>query len=393
MRRGLLSVSNILTGLAMAAIAATGASAADFPNPLATEPLGTSAALPEKYPTNWIFVQDLHFMSLLDGKAAIIDITAENNNLKGQIPVAQFGNLTPSTTKPEIYVGETFYSRLTRGERTDVITIWDTRTLSPKGEIVLPGGKRSQSVTIKNSLQLTNDEKWALVFNFTPGASVTVVDLEARSILGDIEIPGCSQVYPTGARGFSALCADGTVTSVVLDEKGAAVKTVSSKPFNDIDKDPMFMMPAMVGKTAWFATFLGNFKAIDLSGDVAKVAGGFSIKKPEGGDPEWRPGGWQVIASDASGLLYVLVSPHGHNGSHKDGGDAVWVVDPAKKALLRSIALKNHAISVEVSREEKPSLIASRADGFLDIYDPVTGNLVRSIGGVASDPMTMTAVR
>ena len=381
------------TALLMGIAFSTTAPAADFPNPLPEEALGTTATLPAKYPASWIFVHDLYFASLLDGRAAIIDVAAENGNLKGMIPVAQFGNLTPAQTKPEIYVGETYFSRGTRGERTDVITIWDTATLAPKGEIILPGGKRGQSVTIKNSLQLTNDEKWALVFNFTPGASVSVVDLDGRKVLNEIGIPGCAQVYPTGKRGFTSLCADGTLSSITLDETGNAAKTTSSKPFNDIDKDPMFMMPAMVGKTAWFVTFLGNFRGIDLSGDTAKVGPAFSITKPAGGQPEWRPGGWQVISADPSGKLYVLMNPAGREGSHKDGGTEVWVVDPAKKALVLQVPLRNHSVSVEVTQRDKPMLVASRPDGLLDVYDAATGTFIHSIGGVSSDPMTMTAVR
>ena len=390
MKRKFLACSALLlTSMALS----TAAVAADFPDPLPPEELGTSATLPEKYPANWMFVQDLYFASLLDGRAAIVDVAAENGNLKGQIPVAQFGNLTPSTTKPEIYVGETFYSRLTRGERTDVITIWDTKTLAPKGEIVLPGGKRSQSVTVRNSLQLTNGEKWALVFDFTPGASVTVVDLEGRKVLGDIGIPGCSQIYPTGARGFSSLCADGSIATVLLDEAGAATKTVSSKPFNDIDNDPMFMMPAMVGHTAWFTTFKGNFRGIDLSGDVAKVLPAFSITKPAGGNPEWRPGGWQVISADPAGNLYVLMNPAGKEGTHKDGGTEVWVVNPQKKALTLRIPLQHHSVSVEVTQQDKPLVVASLPGGNLDVYDAATGAFVRTITGTAADPMVMTAVR
>jgi methylamine dehydrogenase heavy chain len=372
---------------------ATASVAADFPNPLPEETLGASATLPQKYPSSWVFVHDLNFGSLIDGRAAVVDVGAENRNLKGQIPVAQFGNLTPSTTRSEIYVGETFYSRLTRGERTDAITIYDMATLAPKGEIVLPGGKRGLFVTVKNSLQLTNGEKWLLVFNFTPGASVSVIDLDSRKIISEIETPGCSQIYPTGARSFGTLCAEGTIASVQLDENGKATKTVTSKPFNDIDHDPIFMMPAMVGKTAWFVTFRGNFRGIDLSGDAAKVLPPFSIAKQAGGNPEWRPGGWQVISADPAGLLYVLMNPAGREGSHKDGGTEIWVVDPKKKALTKRIPLKNHTLSVELTNDGKPLLVAARVDGLLDVYSAASGDFVRSIGGVATNPMTITAAR
>jgi len=381
-----------MTALLAGAIALP-ALAERFPRPLPTEEVGRSETLPEKYPASWVFVNDAYYTSIIDERGVIIDTAAESRNLKGQFSAAQFGAIMPSMSRGEIYVAETFYSRGSRGDRTDVLTIWDTKTLAPKGEILLPGGKRSQAASIKNSLQLTNQSKWALVFNFTPAASVTIVDLDRKAVLADVDVPGCSEIYPTGERGFSSLCADGTIASVVLDEKGQAIRTVSSKPFNDIDNDPMFMMPTMVGRTAWFVTFMGNFKAVDLSGDVARVAGGFSIKKPEGGSPEWRPGGYQLIASDPAGLLYVLVNPFGRNGSHKDGGKTIWVVDPMKKALIRTIELANHAMSIEVTHEIKPALVAARADGGLDVYDTATGNLTRSILGVSMAPSTMTAVQ
>lgn len=382
-----------MAAFAMLLMSASAASAADFPQPLPEEPVPTVMELPERYPDSWVFVQDLHFNSLPDGRAAIVDVGIPNNNLRGQIPVAQFGNLLPSTTRGEIYVGETFYSRLTRGERTDVITIWDTKTLTPKGEVVLPGGKRGLFVTLRNALQLTNDEKWALVFNFTPGSSVTVVDLAARKILSDIDLPGCSLVYPTGTRGFTSLCADGTMTSIALDAAGKAGPAVTSETFNTIDDDPLFMTPAMVGRTGWFASFKGNLRAIDFSGAAAKDLGGFALPRQDGGEPEWRPGGWQVISADKAGLLYVLMNPKSGEGSHKDGGTEAWVVDPKAKALVRRIALKNHSISIEATQQDKPLLVASRADGSLDVYDAATGAFVRTIVSVVHDPMTMTAAR
>ena len=367
--------------------------AADYPQPLAEEPIPTTATLPDKYPDSWVFVHDLFFDSLLDGRATIVDVAADNHQVKGQVPVAQFGNITISSARGEILTGETFHSRLTRGDRTDVLTIWDMKTLAPKGEVVLPGGKRGLFVTMRNNLQLTNDDKWALVFNFTPAASVTVVDLDGRNILGDIDLPGCSLAYPTGPRGFTTLCADGTMSTITLDAAGKVASTVNSKPFNDIDDNPMFMTPAMVGKTAWFVTFKGSIRGIDFAGAAPRDLGIFNLPKTDGGTPEWRPGGWQVISSDKAGRLYVLMSPAGKEGSHKDGGTEVWVVDPAKKARVARIPLKNHSVSVEATQQEKPLLVASRPDGALDVYDAESGAFVRTIVGSAHDPMTMTAVR
>jgi methylamine dehydrogenase heavy chain len=93
---------------------------------------------------------------------------------------------------------------------------------------------------------------------------VTVVDLDAARVLNDIDLPGCSLVYPSGVRGFTSLCADGTMTSVDARPGGRARTAITSKAFNDIDKDALFMNPAMVGRTAWFASFTGNIRGIDL---------------------------------------------------------------------------------------------------------------------------------
>ena len=381
-------------GALLGAAPLAGAATAAYPQPLSLETIPASAALPASYPDSWMLVHDFNFNSIIDGRAAIVDVMAADTNLKGQIPVPQFGTIIAATKRSEIYTGDTFYSRLTRGERTDVVTIWDKATLAPKGEIPLPGNKRGQMVTIKNGFQLVNDEKWLLVFGFTPGASVYVVDLEARKVINEVSIPGCSMMYPTGQRSFSTLCADGTLSTITLDAAGQATTTVTSpKPVNDLDQNPMFMMPAMVGRTAWFATFKGQLHGFDLSGDTARDLGSFSLGTAPDAAPEWRPGGWQVVTADKAGRVYVLMNPNGRDGSHKDGGSDVWVMDPVKRVLVQRITLETPGVSIEATRQAQPRLVVARADGVLDVYDVASGKLERSLGGaITFSPMTMSAL-
>lgn len=383
------SAFGALLGAAPLAGAATA-----YPQPLPLETIPASASLPATYPDSWMLVHDFNFNSIIDGRAAIVDVMAADTNLKGQIPVAQFGTIIAATKRPEIYTGDTFYSRMTRGERTDVVTIWDKATLAPKGEIPLPGNKRGQMVTIKNGFQLVNDEKWLLVFGFTPGASVYVVDLEARKVINEVSIPGCSMMYPTGQRSFSTLCADGTLSTITLDAAGQATTTVTSpKPVNDLDQNPMFMMPAMVGRTAWFATFKGQLHGFDLSGDTARDLGSFSLGTAPDAAPEWRPGGWQVVTADKAGRVYVLMNPNGRDGSHKDGGSDVWVMDPVKRVLVQRITLETPGVSIEATQQAQPRLVVARADGVLDVYNVASGKLERSLGGaITFNPMTMSAL-
>lgn len=381
---------SLLLGAAMPLSAS--ADTTKFPAPLPEETLPSVTELPANWPKSWVLIHDLNFASILDGKLALVDTRSTDRPLKGLVRAAQFANELVAPDRGEIYTAETFYSRLTRGERTDAITIWDMKTLQPKGEIVLPDGKRQLSVTYPNVFQFTNGGKWALVANFTPAQSITVVDLEGRKVLGEIDLPGCTQIYPSGQRGFSSLCADGSIFSVTLDEKGQAASSSSVARVQDIDRQPLFGTPAMVGRTAWFVSYYGMVQGIDLSGPVARpLPGAFSVGKADGGAPQWRPGGWQVIASDAKGLLYVLMSPNGKEGSHKDGGTEVWVIDPVRKMRLSRIALKGQGLAIAVTREDAPQLIVARADGVIDVHDAATGAFVRTLGAtVAANPIVIT---
>lgn len=123
------------------------ATAGAKPPPLPEEEIGKIERLPADYPAHWVLVHDFHFNALVDGRVAVVDTHDAALPLKGLVRAAQFANMLHSRSKGEIYTSETFFTRLTRGERTDAITIWDTSTLEPKGEIILPGGKRQQSVT------------------------------------------------------------------------------------------------------------------------------------------------------------------------------------------------------------------------------------------------------
>ncbi|WP_219895022.1 amine dehydrogenase large subunit [Aquisediminimonas profunda] len=389
-----MSARPLLLALAMVPVLASLAEPAygqRFPDPLPPEETPASAKLPEAYPPSYVFVNDLIAIAMVTQRVAIVDVASDEAALKAQVQVGYWGQLLSSSTRPELYAAGTYYSRVTRGERTDAITIYDKATLKPIDEIILPGGKRGLLVTHKDNFQFTNDEKWALVFNFTPASSITVVDLVARRVLSDVDVPGCTFAYPLGKRGFMSLCADGTMLSVSLDEKGKVLDSVSSKAFNDIDNDPMNMIPARHGGKAWFTTFDGNIRAIDLSGSVARDLGAFALPHEKTALGEWLPSGWQPISVDPSGLLYVLMNPAGGERTQKQGGTEIWVIDPITKQRIKRFPLANAAVSIEVTHEESPSLVAARESGSLDVYDAATGSLRRSIKDVVVDVTAITA--
>ncbi|MEM7570991.1 MAG: amine dehydrogenase large subunit [Pseudomonadota bacterium] len=361
---------------------------AKFPTPLEAEPIPAIETLPKDYPDSWMIVHDFNFNSMVDGRFNVIDISGEGHGLKGTVPASHFAHMLAPKKAKEIYVAETYYTRMVRGERNDVITIYDRDTLAFKDEILLPDGKRAQMIELPNTFQLTNDEKWALVFNFTPASSVRIVDIEARKILNEIDIPGCMLTFPTGSRGFSTMCSDGGMTAISLGKDGKVEKQESIPAFNDIDNDPLFMFATQGSQLTHFVSYSGDLQTIDFSGDVPSVKERWSLL--DDSTQSWRPGGWQIISSDEQGQIYVLMHPDGFEGSHKNGGSEVWVVSPSKRKVLKRIELKNEAWSIGVSAGKEPMLVAASLAGFMDVYDVKSGSFLRQLEQtVAYNPVAM----
>ncbi|MGE0180959.1 MAG: amine dehydrogenase large subunit [Parvularculaceae bacterium] len=389
--KGAMNLNRFVLGaIACAGFAATSAFAE-----LPVEPTPASRTLPAEYPDSFVFLVDGNFWGIESGKVVIADVGHEWDHHRGAVGSAQFGYFAAAKTRPELYVVETFYDRGHRGKRTDVITIYDKATLNPTGEIVLPGGKRAQTLTEQGAFQLSSDERYAYVFNFTPASSVTVVDLEKRKIVGDVDIPGCVHAFALKGGGFASLCGNGGVVSTKLDENGKQVGQTMSAPFNDIDNEPMFTRPAIIGGVGYFPTYHGKIQEIDFNGDEAVVGESWPIVLPdaaEGGKrlfglmkakkPEHRlPSGWQLISSDDAGRIYLLMRATETIDDHDTGGDEVWVIDPKSRNVIDRIKLRGDSQLIEVTAGEDPYLVALNMDMSLDVLKASNGEFVRRIGG------------
>jgi methylamine dehydrogenase heavy chain len=217
-----------------------------------------------------------------------------------------------------------------------------------------------------------------LVFNFTPASSVTVVDLINRRVLGEIDIPGCSLVYPTGSRGFSTLCASGNLLSVKLDANGAVIGRSESKVFNPLDTDPLFTASTLVGGVRYFPSLHGRMQPIDMRTDEVKILPDWPLVPAADARKQWRPSGWQLLGSDERNLLYVVMQPNAHEGTHKDGGSEVWVYDVTTKERIKRLRLTRPGSSITLTHATEPLLLV-QADQRLDVYDAREGGLLRSM--------------
>jgi methylamine dehydrogenase heavy chain len=373
-RRKTPSAASALLAAAMlaTAILATPGPAADFPNPLPSESPQKVEILPARYPTGWAF---LNYSS---DRIELRNVGSDSREVKGQLQAHDSATLLVADKRAEIYVADTVWSRGQWGTRTDFITVYDKQSFKAVGEIVLPGGKRGLITAMEGMFAFTDDQRMALVFDFTPASSVSVVDLVKRTVLGDVDIPGCSLIYPTGSRGFSTLCSSGTLLSIRLDANGAVAGRSESKTFNPLDTDPLFTASAGIGGVRYFPSLHGRIQPVDMRADEVKILADWPLVPAADAGGNWRPSGWQLIGSDEQKLLYVLMQPDAHEGTHKDPGTEVWVFNAATKSRIKRLRLVRPGSSIALTHTAEPLLLV-QAGARIDVYDAANGALVRSM--------------
>jgi methylamine dehydrogenase heavy chain len=371
----------------------------------AADPVGAVVSLPAEPGPHWIWASDV-----LLRRAALID--GDTGRFLGQIP-AGVGIIAPHRSRDgrEIYQAETHYSRGSRGERTDRISISDAITLAPLGEIVIPP-KRSEHTSWIGGSALGDDGRFLAVFNLTPTTSLSIVDVAERRFVGEVETPGCSLVYAAGPRRFLSLCADGTALVLSLDESGGVAAREKTQRFFDPLADPIMEKPVRRGGEWIFVSFAGVAHGIDVSGPALRFAETWSLVDEAERAAEWRVGGPQNLAIHApSGRLYALMNQAGPD-SHKHPGKVVWVFDLAQRKRVQTIELRSPIATllmdqtktqpggaldwlfqmalpndgmerIVVTQDAAPLLFA--ASGFpaaLQVYDATTGAHLRDVSEV-----------
>jgi hypothetical protein len=166
--------------------------------------------------------------------------------------------------------------------------------------------------------------------------------------------------------------------SIRLDANGAVAGRSESKPFNLLDSDPLFAASAMLNGVRYFPSLHGRIQPIDMKTDDVKILPDWPLVPPADAAGNWRPSGWQLIASDDQKLLYVIMQADAKEGTHKDPGGEVWVFNAASKSRVRRLRLVRPGGSIALTHGRDPLLLV-QAGLRLDVYDPNSGALVRSM--------------
>lgn len=346
--------------------------------------------LPPKPGAHWVWVNDIVFHHMADGKAFLLD--GDSGRMLGMLSTGfGFNGVVLPANRAVILSPETYFARGTRGSRTDVVTLYDPRKLSPIGEIAIPA-KRAGTLPMVQNAALTDDDRFLLVYNFTPAQTVSVVDLRSRKLAGEIDIAGCALVYPTGPRSFFSLCGDGASLIVKLDETGKASGKQRSAKLFDPQSDPVTEKGVRDGNTWLFASFAGDIVPIAYAEGSVKAGTRWSLANAAERKDKWRPGGMQHLAVHAATRRLFSLMHQGGPDSHKDPGSEIWVYDIAGKRRTQRIALKDPATSITVTTDAKPLLFSIFIGApKVDVLDAQTGKLLRSIGEVGFTPSTLVA--
>lgn len=335
---------------------------------------------------------------------------ADSGKMEGSIPAGYVANLAIAPDNSHFLVSETYWTHGSRGQRQDLVTIWDAKTLTLVKEIPLPG-RALVGGKIQN-FQVSADGSKAYVYVMLPSSSVVWLDLGKQVVGGTVEIPGCALIFPWSASNFASLCADGSLAMV--DVGGAGPATVThSKPFFDGVNDPIYensFIDPPTGK-ALFLSYSGLVYPAKLGPDAIiekpwsiQQAAGFARAGTGVQELAWRPGGGQPAAyHKASGRLFVLM----HMGTfwtHKQGGTEVWVLDTNARKLLKRIPLQPIPTSglasdrpplygtIGVSQDSgKPLIYLVSDEGGGDVVmDAGTGEILRKVEHAGGDSVLVT---
>jgi len=326
------------------------------------------------------FVVDVEFESFVAGRVTVVD--PDKKRILGMVPTGFAAPSTLSHDQKTLYSADIFYSRGTRGTRTDVLTAWDSSTLAPAWELLIPT-KRAESLTQRYGLKTSSDDRFVYVYNFTPSTSVTVVDTQAKAVTSEIAIPGCVLNYPVGNRRFASLCGDGSLQVVTLNDQG--LETARSRtPFFDPNAEKLVERAVNVGDTYYFTTTTGTVRPVDFAGDAPKILPSWSLTNDEEKKAGWAPGGWQLMAvAPKLNRLYVLMHDAHEPMKWEDPSPLIWVFDLNTRKKVATLEAPVPVWSMQATGDDKPLLLGADVEGGLQIFDLTSNTLTGSMPKVA----------
>jgi methylamine dehydrogenase heavy chain len=302
---------------------------------------------------NWFWIWGSNAPNMVDGRAYLFD---DNGHSLGMLNTGMWTNgVVMGSQRDELYATEIYFSRGVRGTRSDVVTVYDSHTLSPKHEIPIPAKRMSALISTGLSV-LSDDDRFLLVLNFTPAQSISIVDLENQRFVEEVAIAGCASIYPAGPRDFYAICGNGGFFHIRLDDAGHVVLQERTEPvFNPLE-DLLLTTASRVGDTWYFVSQQNNAYGLKMDASGVSVNERWSLVSDEE-----RAEGWGIAGNHGtalhqkSGRLFVLMHEDLPENYQKPGTE-VWVFDVSSGQRVDRIELDELSTAIGVSQGEEPRL-------------------------------------
>ena len=280
-------------------------------------------------------------------------------------------------SRGEVYAAERYLSRLVRGKREEVLTVYDITTLSPVAEIDIPDKMAEVSGDI--NIGLMGNGKQVVVYNLTPAQSVSVVDVESRQFTAEISTPGCAMIMPVNDASFLMVCGDGSLQLIRLAVDGTESKRARSDRFFSVEDDAVFDRTARTHDGWLLVSHAGLAYDVSVDGDKISISKPWSMVSDAERKELWRPGGFGLLAVHRSSSLAFVLMHQGKVDTHHQPGSELWIFDTDKHKRAMRWVLDEPWSHILVLQGERPRLIAYTEDGELQVYDALQQRFERTI--------------
>lgn len=331
---------------------------------------------------------DHHWVTANRGNTVYL-INARTGKVGGSLAVSNFTPaLAPHMDAGRIYTYGSYYSRGLYGDRTDLFMVYDAQTAVPIAELELP--QMPAGIGHPGMMGLINN-KFVGMWNISPATSVSVVNIEDLSFVGEVSMPSCSGINPQG-QGWISICGDGTALYVELNDSGQVARRVQSRAFFDVFDDAVYDYSVPAADGWMFMSLEGLLRKVTLNGDTLEVSEPFDINPDTNGDVDingvavpnddhWRVAGSQVFAyHDSEALLATVMHDGGGQEYFDKYGTEIWVFN--MKTGNRGIRVKLEsgveARGVLFTPGPDPLMVIGTNQG-MQVREPRTGKLLHTI--------------
>lgn len=335
---------------------------------------------------------DEHWITVRRGDTVFL-VDLDEGEVGGTLNVSSFSPaLAPRMDEGLIYAYGSYYSRGNVGERTDLVQIYDAATATAVSEVEIPA--RAAGIGHPGMMGLIND-RFVGVWNITPATSVSLVDIESETFVGEVSLPSCSGIYPED-QGWISVCGDGTAQYIQINDSGQETRRIQSDSFFDVFSDPVYDYSVPAADGWMFMSFEGLLRKVTLDDDSLEVTDAFDIN-PESddvadvngvmpkSDDNWRIGSYQPFSyHDGEALLVTLMHEGGGQETFEKAGTEVWGFNmiTGNRGYRIELGEDVTARGVLLTPGDDPLMVLATNEG-LQVRDPRSGRLLRTIDDIS----------